>query len=315
VRKCQELVERDNCRILTGVIVSSEAAAMLPQLEKWDSIFLSHGNGDGRLTAELFVPRFFRANTSAPMGARTLALYLKDAAEKKFIAIASDAAWGRSSNAAFEEQIKNVGKDLVDKIFAPVANKDYSTYITKILQSGAQGCYVALQGDEARAFYSQAAQYGLAQRVQFLTEIVAQADIKVLGRESLGLVGSSRYPVTYDIPENKAFLSAFMAEYKNEIPDWSDGEMYQALMILIAAIEKAKSAEPMKIVEAMEGLEVTSVKGPILMRKCDHQGENQGFVVKVAKNDKFAEPVGEVLKIYPREMTTPDCRSASYRNR
>jgi branched-chain amino acid transport system substrate-binding protein len=315
VRKCQELVERDNCRILTGVIVSSEAAAMLPKLEEWNAIFLSHGNGDGRLTAELFVPRFFRANTSAPMGARTLALYLKDAPEKKFIAIASDAAWGRSSNAAFEEQIKNVGKDLVDKVFAPVANRDYSTYITKILQSGAQGCYVALQGDEARAFYSQAAQYGLAQRVQFFTEIVAQADIKVLGKDSLGLVGSSRYAVTYDIAENHAFLSAFMAEYKNEIPDWSDGEIYQALMILVAAIEKAKSAEPMKIVEAMEGLEVTSVKGPILMRKCDHQGENQGFVVKVAKNEKFAEPVGEVVKIYPREMTTPDCRSASYRNR
>ena len=119
VRKSQELVERDNCRILTGVIVSSEAAAMLPKLEEWNAVFISHGNGDGRLTAELFVPRFFRANTSAPMGARALALYLKDAPEKKFIAMASDAAWGRSSNAAFEEQIKAVGKDLLDKIYAP----------------------------------------------------------------------------------------------------------------------------------------------------------------------------------------------------
>jgi hypothetical protein len=51
------------------------------------------------------------------------------------------------------------------------------------------------------------------------------------------------------------------------------------------------------------------------MRRCDHQGENQGFVVKVAKNERFAEPVGEIIKVYPREMTTPDCRSASYRNR
>jgi branched-chain amino acid transport system substrate-binding protein len=312
VRKCQELIERDGCRILTGVIVSSEAAAMLPKLEEWNAIFISHGNGDGRLTAELFVPRFFRANTSAPMGARALALYLKDAPEKKFIALASDAAWGRSSNAAFEEQIKKVGKDLVDKIYAPVANKDYSPYITKILQSGAQGCYVALQGDEARAFYSQATQYGLAQRVQFFTEIVAQADIKVLGKDAIGLMGSSRYPLNYDIPENNAFREAFMREYNNEIPDWTDGEMYQALMILFAAIEKAGSPEPMKIVGAMEDLEVTSVKGPVLMRKCDHQGENQGFVVKVAKNEKYSEPVPEIVKIYPRDINTPDCRSSTF---
>ena len=311
VRKTQELVERDNCRILSGVIVSSEAAAMLPKLESWNAVFLSHGNGDGRLTAELFVPRFFRANTSAPMGARALALYLKDAPQKKFMAIASDAAWGRSSNTAFEAQIKRVGKDLVDKIYAPVANKDYSPYITKILQSGVEGCYVALQGDEARAFYSQATQYKLSQRVQFFTEIVAQADIKVLGKDAIGLMGSSRYPLTYDIAQNRAFVDAFMAEYK-EIPDWSDGEMYQALMILFAAIEKARSDEPMRIVAAMEDLEVTSVKGPIKMRKCDHQGENQGFVVRVGQHKGFAEPVGEIVKIYPREMTTPDCRSSSY---
>src|SRR5256886_12242190 len=247
VRKCQELVERDNCRILSGVIVSSEAAAMLPKLEEWNAVFISHGNGDGRLTAELYVPRFFRANTSAPMGARALALYLKDAPQKKFMAIASDAAWGRSSNKAFEEQIKRVGKSLVDQVFAPVANKDYSPYITKIMQSGAEGCYVALQGDEARAFYSQAQQYKLPQRVQFYTEIVAQADIKVLGKDAIGLMGSSRYPVTYDIPQNKAFLDAFKKEYGAELPDWTDGEMYQALMVLFAAIEKAGSDEPMKI--------------------------------------------------------------------
>jgi branched-chain amino acid transport system substrate-binding protein len=313
VRKVQELVERDNCRLITGVCVSSEAGALLPKLEEWNAMFISHGCGDGRLTAELFVPRFFRANTSAPMGARAIALYLKDAPQKKFIAIASDAAWGRSSNQAFEEQIKKVNKDLVDKIYAPVANKDYSPYITKILQSGAEGCYVALQADEARAFYSQAAQYGLAQRVQFFTEIVAQADIKVLGKDAIGLMGSSRYPITYDIPQNKAFVDAFTAEYKNDLPDWTDGEMYQALMILFAAIEKAGSPEPMKVVDAMEDLEVTSVKGPIKMRKCDHQGENQGFVVKVAKTEKFAEPVGEIVKIYSREQTTPDCRSASYK--
>jgi branched-chain amino acid transport system substrate-binding protein len=312
VRKTQELVERDNCHILSGVIVSSEAAAMLPKLEQWNAVFISHGNGDGRLTAELFVPRFFRANTSAPMGARALALYLKDAPQKRFMAIASDAAWGRSSNKAFEEQIKKVGKNLVDQVFAPVANKDYSPYITKIMQSGAEGCYVALQGDEARAFYSQAQQYKLPQRVQFYTEIVAQADIKVLGKDALGLMGSSRYPVTYDIPENKAFLQAFRKAHPNELPDWTDGEMYQALMILFAAIEKAKSDEPMKIVEAMEDLEVTSVKGPIKMRKCDHQGENQGFVVKVAQNKSFSEPVGEIVKIYPREQTTPDCRKSTY---
>jgi hypothetical protein len=68
----------------------------------------------------------------------------------------------------------------------------------------------------------------------------------------------------------------------------------------------------MKIVAAMEDLEVTSVKGPVKMRKCDHQGENQGFVVKVGQAKGFSEPVGEIVKIYSREQITPDCRSQNY---
>jgi len=313
VRKTQELVERDDCRLITGVVVSSEARAIMPKLAEWKAFFLSHGCGDGLLTTkEFLVPNFFRANTSAPMGARTLALYLKDAPEKNFVALGSDYAWGRSSVGAFEEQIKAVGKNLTDKIFTPVGNKDYSTYITKLIQSGAQGCYLALQGDEARSFFLQATQYELTKRVQLFTEIVAQADIRTLGKDAAGMIGSSRYAFTYDTPENKKFTEAFLAEYK-EIPDWTDGEMYQALQILFAAMEKADSTDADKVSRAMENLEVTSVKGPVLMRQCDHQGENQGFVVKVAASDKYNEPIPEIVKIYPRELITPDCLSTSYK--
>lgn len=312
VRKVQELVERDNCRLITGVVVSSEARALMPKLAEWNAFFVSHGCGDGLLTTKQFlVPNFFRANTSAPMGARTLALYLKDAPEKDFVALGSDYAWGQSSVKAFDEQIKAFGKNLVTKIFTPVGNKDFSPYITKILQSGAKGCYIALQGDEARSFYSQATQYQLPKQVQLFTEIVAQADIRTLGNDAIGLLGSSRYAFTYDTPQNKEFTKAFLAEY-NEIPDWTDGEIYQALHVMFAAMDKADSTEAAKLVPAMEGLEVTSVKGPVLMRKCDHQGETQGFVVKVAKNSKYKEPIPEIVKIYPRELITPDCLSTSY---
>jgi branched-chain amino acid transport system substrate-binding protein len=314
VRKCQELVERDDCRIFTGVVVSSEARAIMPQLDEWNAFFISHGNGDGKLTAELLVPNFFRANTSAPMGARTLALYLKNAEQSDFFAIGSDYAWGHSSVEAFETQIQNVGKNFVDKVFAPVGNKDYSTYITKIMQSGAQGCYVALQGDEGRAFYSQAQQYGLSTRVTMVTEIVAQANIRALGSDSVGLVGSSRYPFTYDTPENNAFVARFREELPGELPDWTDGEMKQALDVLFAAMEKADSTEAKDIVAAMEGLEVTSVKGATLMRQCDHQGENQGFVVRVSESADYGEPIPEILEIYPREQITPNCNSTEYDN-
>jgi hypothetical protein len=35
--------------------------------------------------------------------------------------------------------------------------------------------------------------------------------------------------------------------------------------------------------------------------------------VKVAASSKYPEPIPEIVKIYPREMITPDCLSTSYK--
>jgi hypothetical protein len=79
---------------------------------------------------------------------------------------------------------------------------------------------------------------------------------------------------------------------------------------MFAAIKKANSIEPDKLVPAMEDLEVTSIKGPVKVRKCDHQGMNPGIVVKVVETADGAAP--EIVKIYSREMSTPDCGKTTF---
>jgi len=311
VRKTQELVERDGVKLFTGVAVSSEARAIMPKLAGWDALFFSHGNGDGRLTTPKFlVPNFFRANTSAPMGSRSLTLFLKEAEAKSFYSIGSDYSWGHSSVGSFEKQIQGVGKKFAGKVFAPVGNKDYSTYITKIMQSGADACFVSLAGDEGRAFYSQAVQYKLASRMQLVTGMLGQSAIRTLGDDSIGIIGASRYPYTYDTPENNAFVKRFVAE-NGEFPDWTDGEIYQALQGMFTAIERAGSLDTSKIVKAAEGMEITSVKGTIHFRECDHQAENQGFVVEV-KAGADGKPEPQIMAIYDRKRSTPDCGTTTF---
>jgi branched-chain amino acid transport system substrate-binding protein len=311
VRKAQEMVERHKVNLLTGIIVSSEALAVSAKLADWNAFFLSSINGAGELTAEKYVPNFFRANTSGPMGARTIALYLKDAPAKTFFAIGLDYAWGHSSVGVFEKEIQRAGKEFGGKVFAPMGTKDYSTYISRIRQANTDGLYVAMSGDDATAFYQQAAQFKLGEKVQMVTELVDMLNLKPTGDATVGLVGSSRYSFTYDIPENRRFVQKFQAEYK-EPPDTWDGEQYQALQILFRAIEKAKDTETAAVVKAMEGLEVTGVKGKVVMRECDHQGTQVGLVVRAAKRQGFAHSIPEVIKTYPADVVTPPCRKSSY---
>ncbi|HET6605990.1 MAG TPA: ABC transporter substrate-binding protein [Rhodopila sp.] len=311
VRKVQEMVERDGIRLITAVGASNEALAIVPKLAEWDMIFVSGDNGDGRLTAESLVPNFFRPNTSGPMGTRAVALWLRDSKLKTFYGLGMDYAWGHNSMEVFENEAKKAGKTFIGAVFSPTGTKDFSTYITKIRQSGAEGCYLVLSGDDNNAFVSQAKQYRLGDKVQLLTELVDEMSLNATGDSMLGIIGGSRYTPTYDSPENKAFVAAWEAEYKR-LPQMFEGDQYQSCVVMQTGIEKAGSFDTAKVRTALEGLKLTSVKGPIEMRACDHQAAEQGFVVKVVKKPDGKGVMPQVIATYPADKITPPCNKMEY---
>ena len=311
VRKAQDVVERDGCRLLFGMTLSSEALAVVPKLAEWNAIFMSSDNGDGRLTGESFVPNFFRANTSGPMGTRAVALYLRQAGFKNFYALGMDYAWGHNSVGVFKDEVKKAGKNFLADIYSPIGTKDYSTYITKIRQSGADACFLVLQGDDNNAFLSQAKQYRLGDKVQLLTEIVDLNSIHAVGDAALGLIGSSRYTFTFPGEANAKFVAAWKQE-NGKVPDVFEGEQWQACQMLQAGIEKAGSIDADKLRPALETIEIDSIKGKVKMRACDHQAEQQGFMVRVARKDGFTDPVPELIATFPADQVTPACRQMTF---
>lgn len=311
VRKVQEMVERDGIKLITCIVASNEALAVVPKLAEWDAIFISGDNGDGRLTGESLVPNFFRPNTSGPMGTRAVALWLRDSPMKKFYGLGMDYAWGHNSMDVFQSECKKAGKDFIGAVFSPTGTKDFSTYITKIRQSGAEGCYLVLAGDDNNAFLSQARQYRLGDKVQLLTEQVDEMGLNATGDAAIGMVGSTRYSPYTDYPGNKDFVAAWKAEY-NRLPQMFEGDQYQSCYVLQKGIEKAGGWETAKIRAALEGLKVDSVKGPIELRACDHQAAQPGFIVKVVKPEGAEHPIPQVIATYPADRVTPPCNQMVY---
>ena len=130
---------------------------MVPKLAEWNAIFMSSDNGDGRLTGSSFVPNFFRANISGPMETRAISLWLRQAEFKNFYALGMDYAWGHNSIGVFQDEVKKAeARTSSATVYSPIGTKDFSTYITKIRQSGADACFLVLQGDDNNAFLSQA---------------------------------------------------------------------------------------------------------------------------------------------------------------
>jgi branched-chain amino acid transport system substrate-binding protein len=106
-------------------------------------------------------------------------------------------------------------------------------------------------------------------------------------------------------------VTAFEKEY-NEVPDQFDGEAYHGMAVLVQGIEKAKSIEVEPLRKAMEGMLHEGIKGKVLMRECDHQGEQRGYIVEVQKSDKYPFPTPMIEKIYPADQITPPCNKMTY---
>jgi branched-chain amino acid transport system substrate-binding protein len=309
VRKAQEAVEREDCRLLFGMTLSSEALAVVPKLAEWNTIFISSDNGDGRLTGESFVPNFFRSNISGPMGARAVSLWLRDAPFKKFYGLGMDYAWGRNSVAVFEGEIKRANKEFTGAVFSPTGTKDFSTYITKIRNSGADAVYFVLAGDDLNAFLVQAKQYRLDEKLQILTEVVDMVTVRAVGDAATGLVGSTRYSSAIDTPANKAFVAMWHKEY-NTLPDNNEGEQWQACQILQTGIEAAGSTDIDPLRAALSKVAIDGIKGRVAMRECDHQVVQSGYMVRVEKGESGPEP--KVIATFPGERTAPACRKMTY---
>lgn len=312
VRKAQKLVEKDGVKFLTGTVLSSEALAVSAKCPEWKVILMSTINGAGQLTTTAFHRYFFRVNTSGPMGARAVSLYLADSPMKRFFALGADYAWGRDSVGSFVKQITAAKKDVVGKDFPPVGTKDFASYIGKVKQSHAEGCYLALPGQDATIFLKQAHQFGLTREVKPIMEIVELENMKAVGDAMEGTIGSSRYPFTVDTPKNKDFVKRFHAMH-NMYPDMFDGETYEGLEWLAQVIQKAGTADDVeKVIDAWEDSSYDGLEGPFFMRKCDHQAVQPGFAVQAVKDPNYPHLIPKILATYPGDKVTPKCRTEEF---
>jgi branched-chain amino acid transport system substrate-binding protein len=312
VRKAQKLVEKDGVKFLTGTVLSSEALAVSAKCPEWKVILMSTINGAGALTAKSYNRYFFRVNTSGPMGARAISLYLAESPMKRFFGLGADYAWGRDSVGSFAAQMTAAKKEIVGKEYPPVGTKDFASYIAKIKQSKAEGVYLVLPGQDSTIFLKQAHQFELTKQVKPIMEIVEMENMKAVGEAMAGTIGSSRYPFTVDTPKNNAFVARFHAMH-GVYPDMFDGETYEGLEWITQVFQKAGTADDVeKVIAAWEDSSYEGLEGPFFMRKCDHQAVQPGFAVEAVKDPRYPHLIPKILATYPGDKVTPKCLTEDF---
>jgi len=90
---------------------------------------------------------------------------------------------------------------------------------------------------------------------------------------------SSNYTFYHpDSPANRDFVAKYKAR-TGDLPPSGAAFAYTSTYFLAEAIRKAKSTETEKVVDALEGLTVETVHGPLTIRAYDHQSNKDSISV------------------------------------
>jgi branched-chain amino acid transport system substrate-binding protein len=290
-RRQSEKLVLEGYPILTGLIASGEGLAIAPLMERWGSIYISTINKADELTGANCVPRVFRVNTQSAMDAATVKPWLAQRKEKKWSVVAVDIAWGRGSGKLFAEAVKSLGKEMAVELYTPANTNDFAPYIEQVKKSGAEGVWVVLAGRDAINFAQQSKQFGLTDSITVAgVSFTTDGTVKTLGDAAKGIYGIINYSFTLDTPENKAFVKAWMAKYK-EPPTNFEGETYMGMQVLFQAVKAANSVKPNDIAKAMAGREFDTIMGRLKMRAEDRQLLKPNYFGVVEPVDGVLRPV------------------------
>jgi branched-chain amino acid transport system substrate-binding protein len=281
IRKAKKLIMNDKVNMVGVGSGAPVVIAVNKVAEEYKTISINYGGTSDSIQGKEFTRYGFRVCMNTYNMSAAYALYLANKPYRKFYMIGPDYVFGYDSSKMFREQLKRRVPDatIVGEDFHPVATKDFGPYITKIIAANPDIVYISSFVPDLPNFVKQARAMGLKKPFPFLswvsTEPYTMNQVKDDGE---GLIYAHQFSLMVKTPEMEEMVKKYHEKHKNDadfLTWWPFSFIGQSILgwkMTFAAIEKAGSFDPEKIIEAYENFEWKSPLGTTYsMRKCDHQ--------------------------------------------
>ncbi len=284
VSKAEKLVYKDGCKALIGVFSSGVGLAIAKNIDKLNVPFVT----THVMTTEFYGlhPLVFRsgqlANDQTALGNVKGILATPDLKNRSYYVLVHDYAWGHDAAKRFIALAKENGIKVVNEDFdkAPIATKDWSSYISKIKASGADGIYIALITNVIPVFAKQAYDFGIQKYARIVSGAApGPVELEAGGKACIGIFGVSDWCWDVNTPKSDEWEAKFWERFKT-IPSDAACHSYVGAMNLFNAIEKAGSTEAMKIADALRGISFDGPYGVVRISAKDNCMRNDAVLTE-----------------------------------
>ncbi len=281
VRVAEELLSRDKVDVLTGSFLSHIGLALTDFSKQKKVFFLASEPLTDKIVWQNGNSYTFRLRTSTYMQVAMLVPEAAAMKKKRWAIVYPNYEYGQSAVATFKELLKAAQPDVefVAEQAPPLGKLEAGNVVQALADAKPDAIFNVLFGADLAKFVREGNTRGLFKGREVVSLLTGEPEyLDPLKEESPNGWLVTGYP-WYGIqtPEHQAFLKAYEARYK-DYPRLGSIIGYSTIMSIAAGIQKAKTTETEKLVEAFSGLTLMTPFGQITYRPEDHQSTMGSFV-------------------------------------
>lgn len=257
VQLADRMIQSEGVDVLTGIIFSNLAMAVVPSAVNQDVIYLSPNAGPSQLAGAGCHPNYFNVAWQNDNLHEAAGAYMNEAGLGSAFILAPNYPAGQDALTGFKRFYEG---ELAGELYTQLGQTDYAAEIAQIRASEADSVFFFLPGGMGISFLKQYADSGVDLPLVGPGFSFDQDILGAVGEAALGAHNTSQWSPDLDNETNRAFVESFQAAY-GRLPSLYASQGFDTANLLISALEAAEVTDRDAFLEALRAADFDSTRG------------------------------------------------------
>ena len=292
--KARELISKEKVAAVFGCWTSVSRKSVLPVFKELDNILFYPVQYEGE-ESERNV--FYTGAAPNQQAIPAVDYLMKEEKVLRWVLAGTDYVYPRTTNKILEAYLKSKGVAPADIMinYTPFGHSDWQTIVADIKKFGSAGKKTAvvstINGDANVPFYKELGNQGVsAKDIPVVAFSVGEEELAGIDTKPLvGHLAAWNYFQSIKNPLNDEFIAKWKAFTKN--PKRVTNDPMEAHVIGFAmwvkAVEKVKSTDPDKVIDALPGIEAPNLTGGISKMLPNHHITKPVYIGEIKGDGQF----------------------------
>ncbi|HCQ58084.1 MAG TPA: ABC transporter substrate-binding protein [Sulfitobacter sp.] len=266
VQLADKMIQSEKVDVMTGIIWSNLAMAVVPAATAQGKFYLSPNAGPSALAGKGCNPLYFNVAWQNDNLHEAAGAYANDTGYENTFMLAPNYPAGKDALTGYKRTYDGAA---AGEVYTDLGQTDYAAEIAQIRASGADSVFFFLPGGMGISFLKQYANSGVDLPVVGPAFSFDQGILQAVGEAALGIKNTSQWNKDLDNEANKTFVEAFQEEY-DRLPSLYASQGYDTANLLLSAMEKADVSDAEAFGAALKEAAFDSVRGKFSFGNNNH---------------------------------------------